>query len=484
MAPSLCEHQLQPRVRECGQAQGTDLCFLRVRRTRGAAKHLVPCYSDSESLKRHRMSAPRYMNTSIWSQRFRSLLLVLVHLPASESFSIGRLALSHSRIIQGRDHCVLHYVSQRAEYQTFHINTCLRGIQLSVPDSFKWDDSFERRDRLQVPRLGAGTIRWGDPRRGWGTTFNSTDIAAAFDILNDAGVNLFDTSEVYGYQGIRLGEGSEQLLGSLASKATMPPILSTKFMPVPWANLLVGGGVRMGRAAVLEGLRNSLARLGVGCVDIYSIHAPVPYVGGQQAIFSALAEAYALGLCRGVGVCNFGAKQLREAHAMCRAFGVPLLTNQMRFSLFNLERELDGTLETCLELGVVPVAQSPLAGGIASTRLVRASGQRATLWREGRRLRALAGAAPEHLSALQPMYHALSAVADAGGERRSETAVALQFVMSKGAVPIPGVATADEAKEVARTLGWELGLDELHALSDAARALHVRRADIPWLRNL
>eukprot|EP00965_Chrysotila_dentata_P134173 4437025-Pleurochrysis_carterae.AAC.2 len=47
----------------------------------------------------------------------------------------------------------------------------------------------------------------------------------------------------------------------------------------------------------------------------------------------------------------------------CSAFGAcDVPPGQMRFSLFNLERELDGTLETCLELGVVPVAQSPLAG--------------------------------------------------------------------------------------------------------------------------
>ena len=42
-----------------------------------------------------------------------------------------------------------------------------------------------------------------------------------------------------------------------------------------------------------------------------------------------MADAFALGLCHAVGVCDFNPKQLREAHALCRSLGVPLLTNQV-----------------------------------------------------------------------------------------------------------------------------------------------------------
>lgn len=112
-------------------------------------------------------------------------------------------------------------------------------------------------------------------------------------------MNLFDTSEVYGYQSVKLLEGSEQLLSTLvANSADAPPILSTKFMPVPWTNLIAGGGLRMGRRAVVEAARNSISRLGVGSVDIYSLHAPLPYIGGRKALYEGLAEAYDLGLCR------------------------------------------------------------------------------------------------------------------------------------------------------------------------------------------
>ena len=166
---------------------------------------------------------------------------------------------------------------------------------------------------------------------------------------------------------------------------------------------------------------------------------------------------------------------------------MPLLTNQLRYSILNLERELDGTIDTCLELGVTPVAHSPLAGGVATTRFAKGGGQRAAAWREVARGRALYRWPPpaSQLPALVPTYQALTAVAEAGrGAGRTETQVALQFVMAKGVIPLPGVTTAAEAAEVAGTLKWELGLGELAALNEAARGLHVRRADIPWLREL
>lgn len=119
----------------------------------------------------------------------------------------------------------------------------------------------------ELPWIGVSTEAWGETRLGWGRTFNSTDLAAAYNLLHDHGLRLFDTSELYGHQGQRLAESSEQLLGTLASRRPEPPILSTKFTPVPWTNVLSGGGLRLGRASVLEALRNSLTRLGASSVS-------------------------------------------------------------------------------------------------------------------------------------------------------------------------------------------------------------------------
>ncbi|KAL1522511.1 hypothetical protein AB1Y20_017498 [Prymnesium parvum] len=343
-----------------------------------------------------------------------------------------------------------------------------------VPDVFSVPSSYSR-PSLRLPAIGAGTLAWGDPTKGWGINYNTTDVREAFEVLTDGGVNLFDTSEVYGYQGFKIAEGSEQLVGSLAARMINPPLLSTTFMPVPWANVLSGGGVRIGRGAVTNALRNSIARLGVGTVDLYSLHAPLPYLGGSTALYEGLAEAYSLGLCRGVGVCNFDAAQVREAHRSLHKLGVPLVSNKIRYSLLNIERELDGTIETCLELGITPIAHTPLAKGLATSRYVEAvarrSRSRVGKW-EGEKLRAFSR-----------VFEAMSQIAEKK-DARTETQVALRFVMAKGCVPIPGVNNAEQAREVVAATDWELTLDEIDQLTDQAIALHVRRRDHPWLRTL
>jgi len=348
--------------------------------------------------------------------------------------------------------------------------------RMKVPDAFTVPSSYSR-PRLALPPIGIGTMAWGDPRRGWGVNFDSEDLRAAFDILTEADITLFDTSEVYGYQGGRLFETSEQLLSSLIATCPVQPLVSTKFMPVLWANLLAGGGLRFGRQAVLEAVRNSIARLGVGSVDLYSLHAPLPYVGGRRALYEGLAMAYDLGLCRGVGLCNYNSAQTREAVRACRALGVPIVSNQFRYSLFNIERELDGTLETCLELGVVPVAHTPLAGGLASAKYAHALGRR------GGRRGKVGRYDARQLLMLSHMFETMSAIANEG-ERRTESQVALRYVMAKGCVPVVGVNNAEQATQVASALEWELSLADIQRLSEQALSLHGRRRELPWLKGL
>ena len=80
--------------------------------------------------------------------------------------------------------------------------------------------------------------------------------------------------QVYGYQGIKCGTSSEQIVGrcladtDTASLAS-PLVIGTKFFTIPWTNFLVGGGWRLGKASILEALKNSLQR--VGSVDLYQV---------------------------------------------------------------------------------------------------------------------------------------------------------------------------------------------------------------------
>lgn len=82
--------------------------------------------------------------------------------------------------------------------------------------------------------------------------------------------------QVYGYQGIGTGCQSEQLLGQLVKQHRATPdgaplVVATKFFTVPWTNLLVGGGLRIGRQSMVKALRASLQRLGLEKVDLWQV---------------------------------------------------------------------------------------------------------------------------------------------------------------------------------------------------------------------
>ena len=61
------------------------------------------------------------------------------------------------------------------------------------------------------------TDTYPEPSGSAAVTFNTTDVAEAFDVCMAANIDLFDTSEVYGYQSVKLSESSELLLCSLAA---------------------------------------------------------------------------------------------------------------------------------------------------------------------------------------------------------------------------------------------------------------------------
>ena len=208
---------------------------------------------------------------------------------------------------------------------------------------------------VAIPALGVGTWAWGD-RSTWGmgtydTALTEGTIREAWDASIDAGATFFDTAEVY-------GEGeSERIIGTLLAADPQRAArvqLATKFMPLPW-KLGVQG-------ALLDALKASLDRLGVASVDLYQLHGPIS-LRGHAALAEALAAAHQQGLVKAVGVSNYSAKETRSIHAQLQKRGLALATNQIEFSLLRRGPETGGLLATCAELGVVPLAYSPLGQG-------------------------------------------------------------------------------------------------------------------------
>ena len=77
----------------------------------------------------------------------------------------------------------------------------------------------------------------------------------------------------------------------------------------------------------------------------------------------ALAAVHDAGLVHAVGVSNYSVKEMRSIHTELAVRGVPLATNQIEFSLLRRGRETSGLIAACADLGVIPLAYSPIGQG-------------------------------------------------------------------------------------------------------------------------
>jgi aryl-alcohol dehydrogenase-like predicted oxidoreductase len=308
---------------------------------------------------------------------------------------------------------------------------------------------------VSIPPLGVGTWAWGD-RSTWGmggydASLTRDSIQEAWVASIDAGVTFFDTAEVYGR-----GE-SERIIGALLAsdrERAASVVVATKFMPSPW-KLHV-------RHALLGSLRASLARLGLPTVDLYQIHGPIS-LRSHAALADALAAAHQAGLVKAVGVSNYSVNETRAMAMALGARGLALATNQIEFSLLRRSPETNGLLETCAELGVLPLAYSPIGQG-------RLTGKySASHPPPGKR-----NFSKHPMEVVDGVVAELRRIGEkSGGKTPSQ--VALNWVMAKGVVPIPGAKNRQQAVENAGALGWRMDDDDLARLDQAA---------LPGVRNL
>jgi len=306
---------------------------------------------------------------------------------------------------------------------------------------------------ISIPPLGVGTWAWGDKGTwgmgGYDQTLTESSIREAWEASIEAGIVLFDTAEIYG------GGESERIIGRLlaADPGTRDQVvIATKFMPSPWKPNV--------HSALLTSARRSLERLGIASIDLYQIHGPIS-LRSHDAMAEALAAAHAEGLVKAVGVSNYSAKETRAIDAALRRRGMRLASNQVEFSLLRAMPERVGLLDCCRELGVVPLAYSPLGQGRLSGKYSATNPPP-----RGRTFSA------------HPMAEVDTVVAElrrigAAHDDRTPSQVALAWLVAKGAVPIPGAKNRVQAEQNAGALGWGMNDEELARL-DAA-ALYGRR---------
>lgn len=303
------------------------------------------------------------------------------------------------------------------------------------------------RSGLRVPPLGTGCWAWGDRLFwGFGRGYHREDIQGAFRTSLDQGIRFFDTAEVYGF-----GQSERYLGGFLQElKEDQAVVVATKFYPYPW---------RLTPRQLVRALQSSLRRLHLEAVDLYQIHWPRPAFR-VEVWMEGLAAAVQEGLVRAVGISNFNAELTQRAYELLAKRGIFLATNQLQYNLLDRSLERNGLARVCRDLGVTIIAYSPLAQGLLtgkySPQNPPSGAYRRRRW--GPSLRRAVALAPT-----------LQEIGRAHGEK-TPSQVALNWVICKGALPIPGAKNAPQARENAGALGWRLTSEEISRLDEASRA--------------
>jgi aryl-alcohol dehydrogenase-like predicted oxidoreductase len=298
---------------------------------------------------------------------------------------------------------------------------------------------------VEVSELSLGTWKFG-PQGADGTEI--VDQRAANLILDaawQAGVNFFDTANVYG------GGASEQYIGGwLADKDREDFVLSSKVF------FALAGRQRVGlsRKIIMAEIEGTLRRLGSEYLDVYYIHGwhtPSPL----EETLSALNDLVRAGKVHYLGVSNFTAWQFVLASQICQSNNwAPISVVQPRFNAVDHvpytvdpdEMPLPDLFDACRYLGAAVCAYSPLAEGFLTGKYSQDSEGRTTIPHGSRgSLSNGYGRFPER------WWKVLAEVRSIAKERNATpTQVAISWVMGQPdltSVPIVGVTSETQLLE-------------------------------------
>jgi aryl-alcohol dehydrogenase-like predicted oxidoreductase len=295
---------------------------------------------------------------------------------------------------------------------------------------------YRRLGSLNVSLVGIGCNNFG-----WRT--DATGTAQVVDAALDAGVNFFDTADVYG------SGQSEEFLGKALQGRREQAIIATKF------------GMKMGDGQsgahpdyVRQALDASLRRLQVDTIDLYQIHRPDPATPIADTM-QVLNDAVKTGKVREIGCSNFSAEQLRAARATPGAAHFASLQNE--YSLLKREAERE-VLPECARSGVAFLPYFPLANGLLTGKY-----RKDKPFPPASRGKDAFGPGvftPENLQRVE----ALIAFAESRGHSLLELAFSWLACRPEVASVIAGAKTAEQVRANSVSVSWKLTARDLAEL--------------------
>jgi aryl-alcohol dehydrogenase-like predicted oxidoreductase len=315
------------------------------------------------------------------------------------------------------------------------------------------------RSGLRVPVLsfGAGTFGGSGPLfSAWGNT-NAAEARRLVDICLEAGVNLFDTADVYS------AGASEEVLGQAIRGKRDQVLISTK------TALPVGDGPAdwgASRSRLIRSVDAALRRLGTDYIDLLQLHAfdastPV------EEVLSTLDGLIAAGKLRYTGVSNFAGWELMKSLAAADANGHPrYVAHQVYYSLAGRDYEWE-LMPLGADQGVGALVWSPLAWGRLTGKIRR--GQPLP---EGSRLHQTAEFGPPvDDEKLYAIVDVLAGIAEETGKTVPQ--IAINWLISRPTVSsvIIGARNEEQLRQNLGAVGWSLSPAQVAALDTASAVL-------------
>ncbi|MDV5139450.1 aldo/keto reductase [Chimaeribacter arupi] len=304
---------------------------------------------------------------------------------------------------------------------------------------------------LQVSRLCLGCMTYGEPSRGnhpW--TLPEAQSRPLLKQAIEAGITFFDTANSYS------DGSSEEIVGrALRDFARRDEVVLATKVFFPLSNLKGG----LSRAAILQSVDDSLARLGTDYIDLLQIHR-WDYDTPIEETLAALDEVVKAGKVRFIGASSMHAAQFRQALDLSRQQGwARFVSMQDQYNLLQREEEKE-MHPLCAEEGIAVLPWSPLARG----RLTRPWGEttaRSETDEYGKSLYAATETADAEVAAQ------VAAIAETRGVPRAQ--VALAWLLAKPVVtaPIIGASRPGHLEDAVAALDLTLTAEEIAQLERA-----------------
>ena len=312
---------------------------------------------------------------------------------------------------------------------------------------------------LKVPALGLGTGTFG----GQGPLFSAwgdSGVAHAkrmIDICLDAGLNLFDSADVYS------DGASESVLGAALAGRRHRAIISTK------VGLRTGPGPNdagSSRQHLISAVEASLKRLNTDHIDLLQLHAFDAHTPVEQ-VLQTLDTLVQAGKVRYIGASNFSGWQLMKSLAAADRLGLPrYVANQAYYSLVGRDMEWE-LMPLGLDQGVGTIVWSPLGWGRLTGKIRR--GQ--PLPTQSRLHQTEQFAPPVAAEQLYKVVDALEAVAHDTGKTVPQIAINWLLQRPTVASVLIGARNEEQLQANLGAVGWQLTAEQMQLLDDASAVM-------------